>query len=298
MGGDGAMGGTPAGAPNNAKQKRYDRQLRIWGPHGQQRLESCRVCLLNCGPTGSEALKNLVLGGIHSFTIVDGAKVSANDLGNNFMVEASSLGEPRAKVCTELLNELNDSVAGSYIEESPETMIDNNSSFFAQFNVVVATQVGLLLADRARAFLPRSDRRRTRCLQPIYCLQMREPELIKLDEICREHRVLLVAVRSYGLMGMLRVGRMHYCPQLLLHFARTRAVTVLQTSSARIQHHALGPANAAALYLANPCLHAESLMMRSQVCRSTALWSQSQTTSWMTSGMCFRRGRASHHAGC
>lgn len=123
------------------KDKRYDRQLRIWGAHGQQRLESCKIALLNCGPTGSETLKNLVLGGIAGFTVVDGAKVSASDLGNNFLVEADSLGESRAKVVTELLQELNETVSGSYVEEAPEAMIENNPRFFAQFTVVVATQV-------------------------------------------------------------------------------------------------------------------------------------------------------------
>lgn len=58
------------------------RQLRIWGEAGQARLEEASVCLLNCGPTGAEALKNMVLGGIASFTIVDGARVEQRDLGN------------------------------------------------------------------------------------------------------------------------------------------------------------------------------------------------------------------------
>ncbi len=64
------------------KKRRYDRQLRIWGEQGQAHLESARVCLLHCGPTGTEALKNLVLGGIAAFTLVDGGKVTAADLGN------------------------------------------------------------------------------------------------------------------------------------------------------------------------------------------------------------------------
>ena len=68
--------------PTVDKKRRYDRQLRIWGEQGQARLESARVCLLNCGPTGTEALKNLVLGGIAAFTLVDGGKVTAADLGN------------------------------------------------------------------------------------------------------------------------------------------------------------------------------------------------------------------------
>ena len=57
------------------KDRKYDRQLRIWGAHGQALLESSKVCLLRCGPTGSETLKNLVLGGIAAFTVVDDAKV-------------------------------------------------------------------------------------------------------------------------------------------------------------------------------------------------------------------------------
>ena len=61
---------------NEAGQKRYDRQVRIWGPHGQAQLENANICLLNASATGSEALKNLVLGGINAFTIVDGCKVS------------------------------------------------------------------------------------------------------------------------------------------------------------------------------------------------------------------------------
>lgn len=123
------------------KSRRYDRQIRIWGAHGQKCLEGSRVALLNCGPTGSETLKNLALAGIAAFTVVDGARVTASDLGNNFMIAASSLGEPRAKCVTELLKELNDGVAGSYVEEEPETIIETNPQFFADFSLVVATQV-------------------------------------------------------------------------------------------------------------------------------------------------------------
>lgn len=58
---------------------------RIWGEQGQAALEKASICLLNCGPTGSETLKNLVLGGIGSIAVVDGSKVEVGDLGNNFM---------------------------------------------------------------------------------------------------------------------------------------------------------------------------------------------------------------------
>lgn len=61
---------------SDADKKKYDRQIRIWGAHGQAKLETARVCLLHAGPTGSETLKNLVLGGIAAFTVVDDARVS------------------------------------------------------------------------------------------------------------------------------------------------------------------------------------------------------------------------------
>jgi amyloid beta precursor protein binding protein 1 len=125
----------------DATAKRYDRQLRIWGVEGQQRLEGAKIALLNAGPTGSETLKNLVLGGIGSFTIVDGAKVTSADLGNNFLVEEASLGQSRAKCVTALVQELNETVAGSYVEESPETVISSNPKFFEDFTLIIATQV-------------------------------------------------------------------------------------------------------------------------------------------------------------
>lgn len=33
------------------KDKRYDRQIRIWGKDGQRKLETANVCLLGAGPT-------------------------------------------------------------------------------------------------------------------------------------------------------------------------------------------------------------------------------------------------------
>jgi amyloid beta precursor protein binding protein 1 len=132
-----------SGSAVDNKSKRYDRQIRIWGAEGQQRLEHARIALLNCSPTGSETLKNLVLGGIASFTIVDGKKVQPRDLGNNFLVDAARLGHSRAQVVTDLLKEMNDAVSGSYVEDTPEELLENNPSFLEGFDLVIATQVGL-----------------------------------------------------------------------------------------------------------------------------------------------------------
>lgn len=154
---------------------KYDRQLRIWGEQGQAALEKASVCLLNCGPTGSETLKNLVLGGIGSITVVDGSKVELGDLGNNFMVDESSLGESKAKCVCAFLQELNDAVKAKFIEEYPDKLIETNPSFFSQFTLVIATQLV-------------------------------EDKMMKLDRICREADVILLFARSYGLTGLVRIS--------------------------------------------------------------------------------------------
>lgn len=49
------------------KERKYDRQLRLWAASGQAALESANVLLVNSGPgtVGIEALKNLVLPGLY-----------------------------------------------------------------------------------------------------------------------------------------------------------------------------------------------------------------------------------------
>ena len=48
------------------KEKKYDRQLRLWAASGQYALEEAHVLLVNTGSgvVGVEALKNLVLPGM------------------------------------------------------------------------------------------------------------------------------------------------------------------------------------------------------------------------------------------
>ncbi|XP_054054307.1 NEDD8-activating enzyme E1 regulatory subunit isoform X1 [Rissa tridactyla] len=156
------------------KEQRYDRQLRLWGDHGQEALESAHVCVINATATGTEILKNLVLPGIGSFTIVDGNLVSGEDVGNNFFLQKSHIGQNRAQSATELLQELNNDVSGNFVEESPEKLLDNDPSFFNRFNLVVATQ------------LPEST-------------------LLRLAELLWDSNIPLLVCRTYGLVGYMRV---------------------------------------------------------------------------------------------
>lgn len=155
--------------------EKYDRQLRLWGEDGQARLEKAHACLINGGATGSETLKNLVLPGIGAFTIVDGKKVGPEDLGNNFFLDAQSLGHSRAVRATELLRELNDRVKGYSVDEDPVALINTKLEFFDTFTIVIACDVP-------------------------------EAALRKLAAYLYERNIPLVIPRSYGFIGYLRVA--------------------------------------------------------------------------------------------
>lgn len=157
------------------KQKRYDRQLRLWGAHGQAAMESTRLCLLNASPAGAEALKNLVLPGIGSYTIVDKHKVTLPDLGNNFFVDEAHLGTSRAATVSALMQELNEHVSGAYVAEDISSVLEADPTFLHAFDLVIATQ------------LPAR-------------------ELRAIARICESRSIPLLAVHTYGLLGTLRVA--------------------------------------------------------------------------------------------
>ena len=156
------------------KAKRYDRQLRLWGDHGQTALGRARVCLLNATATGTEILKNLVLPGITSFTVVDSAKVTACDLGTNFFLSGKYLGTSRARCCMQLLQKLNN-VNGEYIEEDIEDILDSNPEFLCQFTIVIATS-------------------------------LTEASLSRISQILWTSSIPLLFSRAYGLLGFIRIA--------------------------------------------------------------------------------------------
>ena len=46
------------------------------------------------------------------------------------------------------LKEMNDMVAGSYVDEDPHSLMTSNPAFFAQFTLVLATQVHVCICVR------------------------------------------------------------------------------------------------------------------------------------------------------
>lgn len=81
-----------------ATDDKYDRQIRLWGGHGQKLLGTSNVLLLNATGAATETLKNLILPAVGRFTIVDGHVVTERDCSSNFFVTHESIGKFRAEV--------------------------------------------------------------------------------------------------------------------------------------------------------------------------------------------------------
>jgi len=90
-----------------ATNDKYDRQLRLWGAHGQRALGEGKCIMLGTSSAGTETLKNLVLPGFGNILIVDDKKVEARDLGHDFFVTTESIGFAKAQVILNLLLEMN-----------------------------------------------------------------------------------------------------------------------------------------------------------------------------------------------
>ena len=92
------------------------------------------------------------------------------DLGNNFFVDEDCLGKSRAASVTQMLQELNEHVSGSYVAEDSSQVLDSRPDFLDSFNLVIATQLASKDVDR-------------------------------VAKICAERRIKLLVVHSYGFMG-------------------------------------------------------------------------------------------------
>lgn len=66
------------------REVRYDRQLRLWGEHGQSALEKAEILVCGVNTTTCELTKNLILPGVGRVILADADTVTETDLLSNF----------------------------------------------------------------------------------------------------------------------------------------------------------------------------------------------------------------------
>jgi amyloid beta precursor protein binding protein 1 len=163
-----------------ATNDKYDRQLRLWGARGQRALGDTCVVLVGATAAGTETLKNLVLPGIGSFCVVDDALVTKQDASSNFFIPDNDTSHNRAEVASKYLQELNPDVKGAFQVVSKLSEIDDWKTIFDK-ETNGKKKLTIIASDL-------------------------NPQVIEsLSRACDAHKLALLVVQSYGLIGNVRL---------------------------------------------------------------------------------------------
>lgn len=119
-------------------QKRYDRQLRLWGEVGQARLEETRLLVIGSDCVATESLKSIILPGVGHVTIADDHVIDELDLETNFFVEVADEGKLRGEITLKNLVELNDRVTGEFKNMSFEQVLADKE-FVNSFDIILCS---------------------------------------------------------------------------------------------------------------------------------------------------------------
>jgi len=86
---------------------RYDRQIRIFGREGQQRLKNAAVMVAGVGGLGSPAALYLAAAGVGKIVLVDKERVELSNLNRQILHWTGDIGTPKVRSAAEKLRKLN-----------------------------------------------------------------------------------------------------------------------------------------------------------------------------------------------
>ncbi|KRT86077.1 hypothetical protein AMK59_1202, partial [Oryctes borbonicus] len=145
----------------------YDRQIRLWGIESQEKLRAANVLLIGARGLGSEIIKDILLSGINSLTILDNGIVTEEDRLVNFLLSQEAVGKNIAKAALGRARPLNPLVK---LKADTESLDSKNKDYFKQFTVVIATRLN-------------------------------SEEIIKISGWCRSLNVKFIAGDVFGMFG-------------------------------------------------------------------------------------------------
>ncbi|WFD19225.1 E1 ubiquitin-activating enzyme [Malassezia caprae] len=164
----------------------YDRQIRLWGLEAQNRMRSAHVLLVGLTGVATEVIKNIVLAGIGSLTILDAGMVREEDLSASFFFREADIGAPRtAEAPLQRVRQLNPHV--QVHGRSDDRVLTDEALGALQPDVVLVTYGG-------------------------------RDDLVAWNDVCRRHNVMFFAAGAYGLHGYV------FCDLLELDYVVDRPV--------------------------------------------------------------------------
>lgn len=152
-------------APMDLDQKTlnlFSRQNAALGAETTAKLIKMKVLIYGMRGVGVETAKNLALQGVGAMTLVDSVLTDKKDIGCNFFLREADVGKPRANVVSPQLKELNPICVVKTAESMDESLMSSHSA------VVITQQLPL-------------------------------PELLKINEFCRSHRISFFFAHTGGI---------------------------------------------------------------------------------------------------
>ncbi|SEM83942.1 adenylyltransferase and sulfurtransferase [Mucilaginibacter gossypiicola] len=117
--------------------KRYNRQMILpeLGKPGQEKLKAARVLMVGAGGLGCPVLQYLVAAGVGTIGIVDDDVVDISNLHRQILYSAADVGQPKALIAKQKLNQLNPFV--ELITYTQRIAVANAQQLISNFDVVI-----------------------------------------------------------------------------------------------------------------------------------------------------------------
>ncbi|EGT55572.1 CBN-AOS-1 protein [Caenorhabditis brenneri] len=155
------------------EQEVYDRQIRLWGMEAQNKLRNAKVLIIGGTQLGAEVAKTLSLAGVDALHLVDHRLVQESEVGSNFLLDASIDNTKLTKwvAARSFLTNLNRNVKLHIDETDLLSKSDSEiEAYVKDFTIVIV-------------------------------LDESYERTVKLNELCRKHKVRFVSGAIFGWVG-------------------------------------------------------------------------------------------------